>query len=80
MRLSDGTNGSRYVVENIDLNLSVKRRLQILGMTHGAVIHILNQKKSGPMIIKVRGTRFALGRGFCKGISVKEFTNGGVSK
>ncbi len=72
MRLSDGINGNKYIVQSIELALSVKRRLEILGMTHGAVIHILNQKKSGPMIIKVRGTRFALGRGFCRGISVKE--------
>ena len=44
----------------------------MLGMTHGTEILVLNKKPSGPMIIKVRGTRFAIGRKFCDGIILEE--------
>lgn len=72
MRLSDAKKGSSYIVLGIDLDLKVKRRLQMLGMTHGTTIDILNKKISGPMIIKVRGTRFAVGKKFCDGIILED--------
>ncbi|HAL63436.1 MAG: ferrous iron transport protein A [Firmicutes bacterium] len=72
MRLSDAKKGSSYIVLGIDLDLKVKRRLQMLGMTHGTAIDILNKKISGPMIIKVRGTRFAVGKKFCDGIILED--------
>lgn len=72
MKLSDGLKGKEYIIENIKLNLAITRRLQMLGMTHGTPVSILGCKKSGPMIIKVRGTRFAIGKGFCDGIFVEE--------
>lgn len=72
MKLSDGEKGKSYIIGEINLDAAVVRRLHTLGMTHGAKAAVLNSKKTGPMIIKVRGTRFALGRGFCNGIFVKE--------
>ncbi len=72
MKLSEGIKGNTYITDSIELNEKTARRLQMLGMTHGTPICVLNKKRSGPMIIKIRGTRFALGRGFCDGIFVKE--------
>lgn len=72
MKLSDGKKGCAYTVHQIDLPITVKRRLQMLGMTDGTKIIILNRKKNGPMIINIRGTRFALGKGFCSGITIEE--------
>ena len=72
MTLSQAKKGSSYTVAGINLDLKVKRRLQMLGMTHGTEISILNKKPSGPMIIKVRGTRFALGKSFCDGILLED--------
>lgn len=72
MKLSDGITGNTYFTGSIDLGINVTRRLQVLGMTHGTRIYVLSKKRSGAMIIKVRGTRFALGRGFCTGIFVEE--------
>ena len=72
MKLSEGVVNSEYIVKGIELELAVKRRLEILGMTHGASVLVLNSKKSGTKIIKVRGTRFALGAELSKGISVEE--------
>ena len=72
MILSDAKTGFSYTIEKIELDLKIKRRLQILGMTHGTKISILNKKASGPMIIKVRGTRFAVGKRFCDGIFLED--------
>ena len=72
MILSEAKPGCDYTIEKIELDLKVKRRLQILGMTHGTRISVLNRKTFGPMIIKVRGTRFAIGKNFCDGIFVED--------
>ena len=71
MKLSEGVVGQEYFVKSIELELAVKRRLEILGMTHSARVLVLNSKKSGTKIIKVRGTRFALGAEFSKGIGIE---------
>ncbi|MBR4723956.1 MAG: ferrous iron transport protein A, partial [Clostridia bacterium] len=65
MVLSDAKTGNSYTIEDIRLDLKVTRRLQVLGLTHGTKISVLNKKALGPMIIKVRGTRFAIGKRFC---------------
>jgi len=72
MKLSNASKGFTYTVKGIDLDLKIKRRLQMLGMTNGTEISVLNKKASGPMIIKVRGTRFAVGKRFCDGILLED--------
>ena len=72
MRLSEGKKGNRYKVNKIGLDAAVVRRLYTLGMTEGTQISVLNSKKLGPMIINIRGTRFALGKNFCDEILVEE--------
>ncbi len=72
MKLSEGIVGKSYAVKQIALELPVKRRLEILGMTMNTVITVLNSKRSGSKIIKVRGTRFALGADFAERIQVED--------
>lgn len=72
MTLREGIIGNRYQVKEIQLEDKVKRRLQMLGMTKGTGIRVLNNKKSGSVIMKVRGTRFAIGRRIAEGILVEE--------
>ncbi|MCI9682644.1 MAG: ferrous iron transport protein A [Lachnospiraceae bacterium] len=72
MTLRQGTIGNKYQVKEIQLEDKVKRRLQMLGMTKGTEVRILNNKKSGSIIMKVRGTRFAIGRRIAEGILVEE--------
>ena len=43
---------------------------EILGMTGSAAVTVMNKKRGGAMIIRVRGTRFAIGREFAEGIIV----------
>ena len=72
MKLSEGKIGEEYFVKDISLDMPAKRRLEILGMTGNSRVLVVNSKKSGTKIIKVRGTRFALGAEFASGIEVEE--------
>ena len=70
MYLCDGKIGNEYKVEDIDLPVNIEKRLEALGMTRGISIAVLNSKSRGVLIVKVRGTRFALGRNITKNILV----------
>ena len=72
MTLTQAKIGRFYTIRNIWLQEAVARRLQMLGMTPGSALAVLNNKRSGSIIIKVRGTRFALGKRFAQGIEVEE--------
>ena len=72
MYLKDAQVGHSYVVEKIDLPFQLERRLEALGMTRQTPVSILNRKGKGILIIKLRGTRFALGYNITRSIEVKE--------
>lgn len=72
MILKDAQIGRTYIVETIHLPFQLERRLEALGMTRRTSISVLNRKGKGIMIIKLRGTRFALGYNITKNITVKE--------
>lgn len=71
MCLCNGKVGSSYSVEDIRLPLQIEKRLEALGMTRGTAVSILNGKSRGILIVKIRGTRFALGRNISKNIAVR---------
>lgn len=70
MTLDKGTVGKSYTVEKIDLPDQVEHRLEALGMTLGTQVLVLERKEKGPTVLKVRGTRFALGWGITRRIEV----------
>ncbi len=70
MNLINGEKGFVYKVKSINLAENVKRRFEILGMIKDTEILILNKKKNGSVIIKLRGTRFAIGKNFAKEIKI----------
>ncbi len=72
MLLKDAQIGRTYRVEAIDLPFQLERRLEALGMTKETPLSILNRKGKGILIVKLRGTRFALGYHITKNITVKE--------
>ncbi len=72
MLLKDVKIGQSCTVERINLPFQMERRLQSLGMTKESTISVLNRKGKGIMIIKLRGSRFALGYHMMKNITVKE--------
>ena len=72
MTLHEGIPGSIYVVEFMELNEKIGRRLEALGLIRGTKLEVLNRKKNGTMIFKARGTRLAIGKEISAGIFVKE--------
>ncbi len=72
MNLLETKKGGFYVVCDIRQDEKVKRRLEALGILNGTRIEVLNQKKNGATIIKVRGTRWALGEDISRGVEVEE--------
>ena len=56
MMLSEGQHGKTYTAVGIELEQ----------------VSVLNLKSNGSMIIKVRGTRFAIGRKIAEGIKINE--------
>ena len=70
--LKMGKNQHTYIVRSIQLELSLERRLESLGLTEGALITILNNDKKGAMTVRFRGTRFALGKRIADHIEVEE--------
>ncbi len=72
MRLNEGVIGETYRVINVNVDQQITRRLEALGVNEQTAITILNKKGSGSLIIKVRGTRLALGKRISDGIMVKE--------
>lgn len=72
MTLSEAKAGQTYVVERIDLPFEMQRHLEALGMTDKTPVSVLSRKGRGILIIKLRGTRFALGYNVTKNIGVSE--------
>lgn len=72
MTLDVGRVDRLYKINKLNLSLEVAKRLEALGMTNGSKIEVLNKKNHGTLIIKVRGTRFAVGRGMSQKIEVVE--------
>lgn len=70
MTLDLGVAGTSYVVEALNLPTRVAKRLEALGMIRGTVVDVLQVKPRGAMIVKVRGTRFALGKRLSSNIHV----------
>ncbi len=71
MPLSSGKIGESYEVLNIELPVHMEKRLEALGMTRGTKVSVLNCKGRGILIVRIRGTRFALGRNITKNITVR---------
>lgn len=72
MSLFEGVKGKSYEIRELCLEEGTTRRLEALGLNDGTVITVLNRKKNGALIIKVRGTRLAIGRHISQGIEVAE--------
>ena len=72
MKLMEGEVGKKYIVRSVVVEETITRRLEALGVNEKTQIAVLNKKQSGTMIIKVRGTRLALGRRITGGIEEEE--------
>ena len=71
MTLDLGHENQFYTVSGLNLPSKVSKRLEALGMTRGTEVEVMRVKPRGAMIVKVRGTRFALGKGISSHIEVR---------
>ncbi len=72
MTLFEASKEKEYEIKNLLVEEAVTRRLQALGLNDGVRVRVLNRKKKGALIIKVRGTRLALGKHLSANIEVEE--------
>lgn len=72
MKLHECEIGKSYIVQSVVMEERLTRRLEALGVNEHTKIMVLNKKKSGTLIIKVRGTRLALGQKIADGIEIRE--------
>ena len=72
MTLDQGVINKKYQIQKIDLPAFTKRHLEALGMTNKCEVEILNRKGKGIMMVRFRGSSFALGYNVTRKIEVKE--------
>jgi ferrous iron transport protein A len=72
--------GARGTVRKISGGREVASRLAALGMTVGADIEVLQNSGHGPLLVRVRDTRVALGRGVALKVLVEERKGGGSER
>ena len=72
MTLREGLVGRSYMIQNVLLQGHLSKRLEALGVNEDTKITILNKKRSGTLILRIRGTRLALGQKISEGIEVRE--------
>jgi ferrous iron transport protein A len=77
MTIAEGKVNENYLITGIDTKEAITRRLLSLGLTEGTSLEIMNRKRNNTLIVKVRGTRWAIGEEIAKGIKVapREETN-----
>lgn len=73
--LSSMRAGAFAVVRKIEGNNTLTSRLAALGLSIGSNLEILQNRSRTPMLIRVRGTRIALGRGEADKIQVAPCRN-----
>ncbi len=77
MKLYEGEIGKTYIVYGVMVKDAITRRLEALGINEMTPVVLMNKKGRGTVIIKVRGTRLALGKKIAEGIEVREAVSHG---
>lgn len=72
MTLAEGNIDEKYVVEQVNLPITLEKRMESLGMTIGSKVTLLHQKRNKTSVILIRGTKFAIGRDVASNIYVRE--------
>jgi ferrous iron transport protein A len=64
--------GSEGRVSNVYGGEGLKRRLIEMGFQHGERVKVVHSHNPGPILVEVKDTRMALGRGVAMRITVTE--------
>ena len=63
--------GEQAELLNVDAGRSLRSRLLALGLIKGAMITVISNEGSGPLLIKVGESRLTIGRGMAERIQVR---------
>jgi Fe2+ transport system protein FeoA len=69
--LSEIETGRKVRLAAIEVGQAVGRRLMAMGMLPNVELEVIRNGHPGPFVIRVKGTRIALGRGVAHNIMVK---------
>lgn len=69
--LSDIATGHTVRLVAVEVGQSVNRRLMAMGMLPNVEVEVISNGHPGPFVVRVRGTRIALGRGVAHKITVR---------
>jgi Fe2+ transport system protein FeoA len=72
--LSEVRIGSLVRIGSIEGGKRMGRRLSEMGLRPGAVTEVVSGEGGGPVVLRVDGTRLALGRGMARRILVETFS------
>ena len=72
MKLNQADILQNYRITSVQEQEKIQRRLEALGILEGTKVVVLNRKRNGSTIIKVRGSRWALGNEIAEWIEVEE--------
>ena len=75
MNVSQAQKGRTYLVKKVNVEGNIERPLEMAGLTEQIKPIVLNKKNQGAVIIKVRGTRFAIGKEIADAIEIEEIEN-----
>jgi ferrous iron transport protein A len=64
--------GSRVTVTSVNGGRAMRQWLADIGLTSGVKISVLVNQLAGPMMINLKDSRFAIGRGMVQRIMVRE--------
>lgn len=73
MTLNNGKINGKYIVQSINVDNKTKKRLQDMGITQGGVIKIMSTVGTHAFILRIRGSRVALGKEIIECIEVTEY-------
>lgn len=72
MPLSSIQTGQNVIIESIQFDMRTRRKLQDMGLTPGVKLNVISKSFLGPLVVEVRGTRVALGKGIVSNIQVSQ--------
>lgn len=72
MPLSSIQTGQNVIIESIQFDTRMRRKLQDMGLTPGVMLNVVSKSLLGPLVVEVRGTRVALGKGIVSNIQVSQ--------
>lgn len=71
MPLSMASPGKRLIVTGFRGGLGMRKRLADLGLNIGIDIQIVSMHPCGPLLVEIKGARYAIGRGLAHHITVE---------